>query len=78
MRRSNCLVVALIVAQRTGGRVQWRPMHIDGWRWCTKHPWGHFYVELPSGRVLHYTPIEDDLPWWRQLWFEGRLLRETA
>lgn len=76
LRRSNCLVVALVVARRTRGRLRWWPGWSNGWWEWPGHPWGHFYVELRDGTTIHWHDLEPkDLPPWRQLWFEGRLVR---
>ncbi len=61
---SNCFFSALYIRWRIGGSLSWkRPT------WAA--PWGHWRV-ICKNRVLSYS-TDNDLAWWRQLCFEGKL-----
>ena len=78
-KMSNCLLGAIAIRRRLGGRLCWRPgWKRGGWHGFLGNPWGHFRVLLPSGAVLSYSSKDKDLAWWKQLWFRGYVKRVLA
>jgi len=72
----NCLVGALIIKRRLGGKIDWRSGWKNaGWHGFLGNPWGHFRVILPTGVALSYSSPNKDLPVWNQLWFQGYIKR---
>ena len=78
-KKSNCLLGALLIIWRFGGRLCWRPgWHKAGWYGFIDNPWGHFRVQL-GNRMLSYSSLDtgknkyqfDKHPVLRQLWFAG-------
>ena len=85
-KKSNCLLGALLIMWRFGGRLRWRPgWDRAGWygpyhRWYgfIDNPWGHFRVQL-GNKMLSYSSLNtgkhkyqfDKHPVLRQLWFAG-------
>jgi hypothetical protein len=73
---SNCLLGAVAIQRRFGGRLDWRPgWKRDGWEGFLGNPWGHFRVVLSDGTVMSYSAKDKELAWWKQLWFKGRVKR---
>jgi len=77
--KSNCLLGALAIKRRLGGKLDWRP----GWRrggfeGFIGSPWGHWRVRLPNGTWLSYSAADKRLPVWKQLWFDGYIKRTCA
>ena len=73
--KSNCLLGVLVAQRRLGGKLGWWPGWSDGWDVFMDHPWGHFYLDVDERTRLHFAAYDKNLPWWRQLWFEGRYRR---
>jgi len=68
---SNCLLGALIVRFKKGGKLHWWPGWNNGWAQWPQHPWGHFYVQFENYQI-HFDDLPgNDLKWWQQLWFKG-------
>jgi len=65
MAYSNCLITALIVKWRLGGKIKLR-------RPCQHYLFGHWVVRL-NNRTIHFRADELNRPWWKHLWFKGRL-----
>ena len=82
IRRSNCLLAAIAIKRRFGGRIRWvHPLlghwrQERGWRGFFDSPWGHWSVHLPSGTMLSFSAKNKKLPIWQQLWFTGRVERK--
>lgn len=75
---SNCLLGALAIQRRLGGKLDWRPGWArGGWNEFVGNPWGHFRVVLPDGTRLSYSSRNKDLEWWKQLWFQGYVKRKS-
>ncbi len=73
---SNCLLGALAIQRRFGGRLNWRPgWHRGGFEGFMGNPWGHWRVRLPNGTTLSYSSPDKELSIWKQLWFEGYIRR---
>ncbi len=71
----NCLIGALIIRRRLGGKIEWRPgWRRDGFDGFLGNPWGHWRVRV-GRHLLSYSARDKDLAWWRQLWFKGRIKR---
>gem|GEM_PF-4212172 len=76
--RSNCLLGAIAIRRRFGGRLDWRAPWGEpgqGWRGFLGNPWGHWRVMMPNGDVLSYSAYNKDISVFRQLWFQGRIKR---
>jgi hypothetical protein len=74
----NCLLGALVIRVRLGGKLSWRPgWRKDGWHGFLGNPWGHFRVTLPNGAILSYSAKDKNLAWYRQLWFKGCVKRRV-
>jgi hypothetical protein len=72
----NCLLGALVIQRRFGGKINWRPgWKQAGWRSFVGNPWGHFRVILSNGTILSYSSSNKELPAWNQLWFRGYIKR---
>ena len=77
--KSNCLIGAIAIKKRIGGKLRWR----SGWRHGGYHglignPWGHWYVRLPDNTLLSYSASDKRLPALKQLWFRGYIKRVRA
>jgi len=74
--KSNCLLGALAIRRRLGGKLNWRPgWRRDGFYGFLGSPWGHWRVRLPNGTLLSYSAADKRLPVWKQLWFGGYIKR---
>lgn len=63
----NCLTMAIWIWMRRGCRGQLRILE-----WS--NPFPHFAV-VDGDWTYHYKADDNDLPWWRQLWFRGEVVR---
>lgn len=66
---SNCLIMALIIRCRLGGRLV---MIASAYSVVP-----HFMVQK-NGRYIDFTCRNHDEPKYRQIWFEGRLRRRKV
>ena len=77
--KSNCLLGALAIRRRLGGKLDWRPgWRRDGFKGFLGNPWGHWRVCLPDNTLLSYSAVDKALPVWKQLWFDGYIKRTRA
>jgi uncharacterized protein (DUF3820 family) len=78
---SNCLIVALIIKLRTGGKIVWfSPKRIRNTLGSTildsakiTFPFGHFVI-LYKGRYLEYR-VNHHLVWYKHFLFFGKIGR---
>lgn len=65
MQRSNCIIAAISVWWRFGGKICiLRP--------CKEYVFGHWVVRIGK-KTIHYCPVKKPLPWYKQLLFKGKL-----
>lgn len=62
--KSNCIIAALKVWWRLGGKVYIRRPSKD-------YLFGHWIVRIGK-KTVHFRSIKK-LPWYQQFWFEGKL-----
>jgi hypothetical protein len=68
---SNCLLAAVAIRRRFGGKILWRPgWRRDGVRGFLGNPWGHFAVHVDD-MIMSYSAKDKRLAWWRQVYFDG-------
>ena len=81
--KSNCLLGAIAIKYRLGGKIEWRSGWRKDWAWPKRcrgllgNPWGHFRVRL-GNYYLSYSTKKKDLSAWNQLWFDGYIKRKIV